>query len=462
MDSINQVGAERRKESRQNVQNRVNSNREQVENIDTDYIGQNKKIILRNKSRECRTKEDTINSNTSEKMQEYATGGNVTEGGTWQPSVQLAYGSNSVEKDLGPALNQSFSYLAPMECNFTKAVSHISSNHSSISDSGEVKTNKESTVDLINLIQRALVAGINLNKPQQNHQQPLRYALTSKAARGDMRLLLRARSEIYGKCIDPNLFVQNADLGEKANTISCRNKARAMLAGAPLMAAQLELMDLRKNLNQGNDSVLTQLLMDKTTTVADVLNKLRAAPPLAVLKLCNPDLGDLIAGSVLQLIDDLDFTQDILSASSNYLKINPILHCVLAGLKRRSIYGSFKHGNHSVEVDRLRFVNTGTTLDDDLCVKEIVKGRKNFSTKRRDKRYCCRYYQTQYGCRNSRGDCGFLHECSICKSTSHGSWQCRSKTHNRTKRDVDSKGYGKSSYNESRRRKAKSFRHSSR
>ena len=95
MDSINQVGAERRKESRQNVQNRVNSNREQVENIDTDYIGQNKKIILRNKSRECRTKEDTINSNTSEKMQEYATGGNVTEGGTWQPSVQLAYGSNS-------------------------------------------------------------------------------------------------------------------------------------------------------------------------------------------------------------------------------------------------------------------------------------------------------------------------------------------------------------------------------
>ena len=78
MDSINQVGAERRKESRQNVQNRVNSNREQVENIDTDYIGQNKKIILRNKSRECRTNEDTINSNTSEKMQEYATGGNMT------------------------------------------------------------------------------------------------------------------------------------------------------------------------------------------------------------------------------------------------------------------------------------------------------------------------------------------------------------------------------------------------
>ena len=67
MDSINDIGAKLRGESRQQVENRDNSNREHVDSMDTVNIGQRKKLIVRNQSTESQIKLDTFNSNTSEK-----------------------------------------------------------------------------------------------------------------------------------------------------------------------------------------------------------------------------------------------------------------------------------------------------------------------------------------------------------------------------------------------------------
>ena len=79
--------------------------------------------------------------------------------------------------------------------------------------------------------------------------------------------MLQSRAEIYGDSLDPKLFVQNSDLGGKSRTIITRNKARSMLASAPLLVAQIGAFELKKSLLKGNDDVLNELHLNMKMTL---------------------------------------------------------------------------------------------------------------------------------------------------------------------------------------------------
>ena len=58
----------------------------------------------------------------------------------------------------------------------------------------------------------------------------------------DIEEILKRRAKIYGHNLDPKWFTYNTDLGAKAKSMRERNTARAMLAAAPLMMAQLSAL----------------------------------------------------------------------------------------------------------------------------------------------------------------------------------------------------------------------------
>ena len=122
------------------------------------------------------------------------------------------------------------------------------------------------------------------------------------------------------------------------------SKARAMLAGAPLMVAQLGALELRKKMLEGDTQILHRLNLTTPTTVLQVLKWLQKAPPLAILKLCNSETANFLMNNLLQHSDDLDFVQDVLNAVASHSEINPTMQAVLAGFNRRRNLGRFKDG----------------------------------------------------------------------------------------------------------------------
>ena len=78
---------------------------------------------------------------------------------------------------------------------------------------------------------------------------------------------------------------------------------------------------------------------------------------------------------MLQLAEDFDFVQDVLSTSGNSLQLNPMLNGVLAGFNRRRRHSRFKYGNQSLEMDRLRFAQTASDRDSDLYATEVKSAK---------------------------------------------------------------------------------------
>ena len=68
---------------------------------------------------------------------------------------------------------------------------------------------------------------------------------------------------------------------------------------------------------------------------------------------------------MLQHADDLDFTQDVLTATGSNVEMNPTLNAVLAGFARRKRSGRFKDGQLNLEFDRLRYTSTVSPKDGD-------------------------------------------------------------------------------------------------
>ena len=68
---------------------------------------------------------------------------------------------------------------------------------------------------------------------------------------------------------------------------------------------------------------------------------------------------------MIQPADDLDFTQDVLTATGGNVEINPTLNAVLAGFARRKRSGRFKDGQLNLEFDRLRYASTVSPKDGD-------------------------------------------------------------------------------------------------
>ena len=242
-------------------------------------------------------------------------------------------------------------------------------------------------------------------------------------SRGDIEEVLKRRAVLYGDNLDPKWFNYKSDLGVKAKSTHDRNNARAMLAAAPLMIAQQGALKLRKIMMEGDTSILTDLRLDETTTVAQVFDKLKALPPLAILKLCNKEVGDLVKECLLQQSDDLDFVQDVLDLVGSDSALTPTLHAVLAGFARRNNHRRFKHGQTSIAMDRLRFTHLASPNDkDEPNIRNI-----NYRNKRGISKAICHHFQKRTGCRKLYV-CVFEHKCIICESKSHGAFSCKDRS----------------------------------
>jgi hypothetical protein len=310
---------------------------------------------------------------------------------------------------------------------FKRAMSRISQNQSSAE---KVTSNSGLCKEIFEELQLALAVKMGINCSKLVKQRALNNVLSCKYARNDIQQVLQARAHIYGDSLDINFFTQNADLGGKTRTTQSRNQARAMLVGAPLLVAQIEALELRKRLMQGESGALNDLDLNSKMTFAEFLEKLRSLPPLEVFRLYDRRLEEFVTENLLKHSDDLDFMQDILYATANHSTLNPTLHSVIAGFDRRRNKGRFKHGGKSLEFDRLRFSWTISDLDNDLKVKEFITGGsevgKSFASYMSQKsKKTCFFYQKRSGCRMSHEECPFVHKCEKCGGDSHGASECR-------------------------------------
>ena len=80
------------------------------------------------------------------------------------------------------------------------------------------------------------------------------------------------------------------------------------------MVAQLGALEFRNRIIKGDEAILKTLRLGSQTTVAELLKKFSEAPQLAMLELCYGRKRFNFVETLLQLVDDLDFVQDILSA----------------------------------------------------------------------------------------------------------------------------------------------------
>ena len=252
--------------------------------------------------------------------------------------------------------------------------------------------------EMFEQLQMALTIQMGLNGPQQIKRRALHNVLTSKAARGDMRQVLQSRAEIYGDELDPNWFKQKGDLGGKTSLLKEKNQARCQLAGAPLLVAQVGDLEFRKRMMTGDINAIKGLHLGSQMTVAELLKTLGKLPPLSFISLCNKELGSFVRDHLLQHGEDLDFVQDVLSATGGNLELNPILNSVLAGFSRRKTYGRFKCGQLNLDFDRLRYANTITPKDSDLLAKEVTQNQKVTPSSSAGKGIC-KFFQQPMGCR---------------------------------------------------------------
>ena len=207
-----------------------------------------------------------------------------------------------------------------------------------------------------------------------------------------------------------------------------------MLAGAPLLVAQLGALEFRKSMLSGNSEVLRTLRLGTRLSAAEFIKKLSQAPPLAVLRLLYDQKNYDFTEQLLQQADDLDYVQDVLTTTGNSLQLNPVLNGVLAGFNRRRRQNRFKYGNSTLEFDRLRFAGTASKADGDLCATDVGGAKEKKEGKRNTEGVkdsstsgaICRFYQKTAGCRRTK--CNYVHKCIICNRTGHGAINCYART----------------------------------
>jgi hypothetical protein len=261
--------------------------------------------------------------------------------------------------------------------------------------------------------------------------------------RGNIQEILERRAKLYGDNLDPKWFSYDSDLGVKAKSSQERNTARSMLAAAPLMMAQQGALDLRKKMLEGDSSILSGLRMEDKMSVAQLLSKLKTVPPLAILKLCNKEVGDFVMDNLLQHSDDLDFVQDVLDLLGVHSALTPTLHAVLAGFSRRKAHGRFKYGQMSIAMDRSRY--EGLTSPNDMDNRNVIKRKKR--CERGKIRDLCHHFQRRSGCRDVKR-CQFEHSCTISGNKSHGAYDCN----DRRQGSAPRKGRRKSAFYEDDKR----------
>ena len=99
---------------------------------------------------------------------------------------------------------------------------------------------------------------------------------------------------------------------------------------------------------------------------------------------------------------------------------------VLESFNRRRRFNRFKYGDCTLDLDRLRFAETASELDEDRHVAKISeKKSKKDNLTGKDSYYSgaiCKFYQRKSGC--YRAKCIYAHRCIICTKTGHGAITC--------------------------------------
>ena len=114
-----------------------------------------------------------------------------------------------------------------------------------------------------------------------------------------------------------------------------------MLAAAPLLVSQLGAQELRNLMMDGDPQVLRNIRLGSRGTAAQFLKALGRAAPMDVLRLCHKEKGNAIGELFLQQAEDLDFVQNVLTATANHKELNPLLNAILDAFGRRKQYRRF-------------------------------------------------------------------------------------------------------------------------
>ena len=191
------------------------------------------------------------------------------------------------------------------------------------------------------------------------------------------------------------------------------------------MVTQLEALEMRRKMITKDMDVLQRLQLGTTSTVGDLLKQLGTAPPLAILQLCNAEVGKFLKDNMVRQSENLDFVQDMLSVGA-HPELNPAKFTLLEGFNRHRNLGRFKFGHQPVDVDRLRFAHTASATDHDRFALSTSRTNSRNTTRSTAE---CHYYQRRIGCVNTSG-CKFLHKCVICGNRSHGAADCESRRTN--------------------------------
>ena len=136
------------------------------------------------------------------------------------------------------ARNEVFDYPTGTDSQFARAMSRIACHVDSASQ-GKVKSKSDLKMELNEQLSLALAIQMGLNGVSQVNERALLNVRTSKSARGDLKQVLQSREELYGASLDPGWFKRGYSLGTKAKSTNQRNKARSLLAAAPLTVAQM-------------------------------------------------------------------------------------------------------------------------------------------------------------------------------------------------------------------------------
>ena len=202
--------------------------------------------------------------------------------------------------------------------------------------------------------------------------------------------------------------------------------ARAMLAGAPLFAAQLGAHEIRRLLSSGDSEASFDLAA--RGTAAQFIKMLGKVSPLGLFKLVNKPLHDQLLERLLQNADDLDYVQEVLSLTAEKPEVNPSMNAVADAFNRRRFSGRFKVNNQSVSLDALLNTGSAASNDNDLRVAQRELTAQKHGSRMYSPRPCFLFQKNSCTFK----PCKYRHECMLCNSSNHGSQNCNLRPETRT------------------------------
>ena len=81
-----------------------------------------------------------------------------------------------------------------------------------------------------------------------------------------------------------------------------------MMAGAPILTAQLNIQKIQQALNSGDHDMLEDMNMATRGTAGEFVRFLSQATPLSVLKVINKKQADAVARSLSLAAEGLDYS----------------------------------------------------------------------------------------------------------------------------------------------------------